>query len=49
MIAASDVFNRANVNMTMRQSLEQAVEISQIARAAGVPMIGALAAATACP
>ncbi|MGI8563452.1 MAG: hydroxymethylglutaryl-CoA lyase [Candidatus Dormibacter sp.] len=48
-IAASDVFNRANVNMTMRQSLEQAQEISQVARGAGVPMIGALAAATACP
>lgn len=48
-IAASDVFNRANVNMTMRQSLEQAVEISEVARTADVPMIGALAAATACP
>jgi len=48
-IAASDVFNRANVNMTMRQSLEQAAEIADVARAAGIPLIGALAAATACP
>jgi hydroxymethylglutaryl-CoA lyase len=48
-IAASDVFNRANVNMTMRQSLAQAVEIAEIAGAAGIPLIGALAAATACP
>lgn len=48
-IAASDVFNRANVNMTMRQSLEQTAEIAEVAAAAGVAMIGALAAATACP
>ena len=48
-IAASDVFNRANVNMTMRQSLAQAAEIAEIAAAAGIPLIGALAAATACP
>lgn len=48
-IAASDVFNRANVNMTMRQSLAQAAEIALIAGAAGIPLIGALAASTACP
>ena len=48
-IAASDVFNRANVNMTMRQSLAEAAEIAEIARSAGVPLIGALAASTACP
>ncbi len=48
-IAASDVFNRANVNMTMRQSLAQAQAIAEVTQAAGVPMIGALAAATACP
>ena len=48
-IAASDVFNRANVNMTMRQSLAQAAEIAGVATAAGIPLIGALAAATACP
>ena len=48
-IAASDVFNRANVNMTMRQSLAQAGEIAEVARAAGIPLIGAIAAATACP
>jgi hydroxymethylglutaryl-CoA lyase len=48
-IAASDVFNRANVNMTMRQSLEQTAEIAEVAAGAGVAMIGALAAATACP
>ena len=48
-IAASDVFNRANVNMTMRQSLAAAAEVAEVAGAAGIPLIGALAAATACP
>ncbi|CAN5742171.1 hydroxymethylglutaryl-CoA lyase [soil metagenome] len=48
-VSASETHNLKNVNRTRAASLEGFGEVAQIARAAGVPLHGAIATAFGCP
>ncbi|MBI3966697.1 MAG: hydroxymethylglutaryl-CoA lyase, partial [Chloroflexi bacterium] len=48
-IAASDVLNRANVNMTTKESIDAATEVFDVAKAANIPVTVGIATATGCP
>lgn len=48
-VSASEAHNRANMNMTVRESLQQVREMGAAATAAGVRLRGAVATAFGCP
>ncbi len=48
-ISLTDVHNRANVNRSVKQSLEEMKEIAGAVRSAGIPFSAAISLATGCP
>ena len=48
-VSLTDVHNRANVNRSVKQSLEEMREIAGIVKDAGIPFSGAISLATGCP
>ena len=48
-ISITDVHNRANVNRSVKQSLEEMAKISKIVKGAGIPFSGAISLSTGCP
>ncbi len=48
-ISLTDAHNRANVNRSVKQSLEEMREVSRVVKDAGVPFSGAISLATGCP
>ena len=48
-ISLTDVHNRANVNRSVKQSLEEMKEIAAAVRGAGIPFGAAISLATGCP
>ena len=48
-ISVTDVHNRANVNRSVKQSLEEMARIAKIAKGAGIPFSGAISLSTGCP
>ena len=48
-ISITDVHNRANVNRSVKQSLDEMAKISKIVKGAGIPFSGAISLSTGCP
>ncbi len=48
-VSVTDVHNRANVNRSVKQSLEEMEKIAAIVHRAGLPFSGAISLATGCP
>lgn len=48
-ISLTDVHNRANVNRSVKQSLEEMRAVAGVVKGAGVPFSGAISLATGCP
>lgn len=48
-ISITDVHNRANVNRSVKQSLEEMARISKIVKGADIPFSGAISLSTGCP
>ncbi len=48
-ISLTDVHNRANVNRSVKQSLEEMKQIAGVVRGAGILFCGAISLATGCP
>ncbi len=48
-ISLTDVHNRANVNRSVKQSLDEMKEIAALVRGEGIPFCGAISLATGCP
>ena len=48
-VSLTDVHNRANVNRSVKQSLEEMREVAGIVKDAGIPFSGAISLATGCP
>ena len=49
LITASESYNRKNSNMTVDENLDQAAEMAQVARDAGVPLVMAIGVCMFCP
>lgn len=49
LITASESYNRKNSNMTVAENLDQAAEMSRVAREAGIPIVMAIGVCMFCP